>query len=81
MTRKIETKADADAIREEWEAFVEDWLPTYAPDGPMEAGGWDSLLDRAETSLDLDLGGSLESAGYKRLKAIAKQVKKEIDAS
>lgn len=79
-TRVIATKADADAIKDEWEEFVEDWLPSYLDDeNRMPSGGWGDLMDKGEKYLELDLGSSLESPGYKRLLSIAKRVKNEMD--
>lgn len=75
--RVIVTRDDADAIRDEWVEFVDDWLPTMAPEGRMESGGWEELMDKGERYLNLDLGSSMDAPGYKRLLNLAKQTLRE----
>ena len=66
--REIKTAADAEAIRSEIEAFVDEgW------DRDGTAFEWENWLDRIEGELGLDLGSDTESEGFRAIKRIARK--------
>jgi hypothetical protein len=69
--KEIRTAADADAIREDIEAIFDGWF------ADEERIDWENFLDRVE-NLDYDLGNDTLSPAIKRIKAIVRELRKQL---